>query len=227
MGLGKATSKHLLLLLNFIFTLLGIVLIAFGIFVLVSASHNNVDHGENLAGGLIIALGVVIVVISIFGCIAAIHESRTKLIVYIISLVVLILLQLILAAMASQGTKDGLSGSVHDGFEQLWEYELKAPGTLAYYEDWLHCCGVNSTDDYHHIQHDIPRTCCKDRNCQIVDNIYKEGCQAKFEEYLSGKMLMFGVVSWILIIGEIVGAVLAWMLYSSVKNESRRNLRWM
>lgn len=227
MGLAKATSKHLLLLLNFIFTLLGIVLIAFGIFVLISASNNNVDHGETLAGALIIVLGVVIVVIAIFGCLAAIHESRTKLIAYIISLVVLILLQLILAAMASQGTKDGLSGSVHDGFEQLWEDEVKAPGALAYYEDWLHCCGVNSTDDYHHIQHDIPRTCCKDHNCQIVDNIYTEGCQAKFEAYLSGKMLMFGVVSWILIIGEIIGAVLAWMLYSSVKNESRRNLRWM
>lgn len=46
-------------------------------------------------------------------------------------------MQLILAAMASQGTKDGLAGSVHDGFEELWEYELKEPGALAYYENWV------------------------------------------------------------------------------------------
>ncbi|XP_067632612.1 tetraspanin-9 [Eurosta solidaginis] len=227
MALAKATVKHLLLLLNFIFTLLGIVLVAFGIFVLITAAKNNVDHGENIAGGLIIVLGIAVVAIAIFGCLAAIHESKMKLAIYNISLIGLILLQLILAAMAMQNTKDGVTGSIHEGFEKLWQDELKAPGALAYYEDWLHCCGVNSTDDYHLIQHDIPRACCKDRNCQIVDNIYKEGCQNKFEEYLSGKLFMFGVVSWILIIAEFIGAILAWMLYNSVKNESRRNLRWM
>lgn len=54
---------------------------AFGIFILISGAENKVDHGENAAGGVIIALGAVILIIAIFGCLAAIHESKRKLII--------------------------------------------------------------------------------------------------------------------------------------------------
>ncbi|XP_037953783.1 tetraspanin-9 [Teleopsis dalmanni] len=232
MGLTTATTKHILLLLNFIFTVLALILIGFGIFILVSGADNKVDHGENLAGGLIIALGIIILVISIFGCIAAIHESKRKLIVYICILVVIILIQLAMAGMASQGTRDGLSGSVKEGFDTLWKIEEGSvhenTDALAYYEDWLQCCGVNNTDDYRRIKHAIPKTCCVAHNCSVASNIYTLGCQEKFEEYLAGKMLMFSIVSWFMIIAEIIGAVFAWMLYSSIKNQSRRaNVGWM
>lgn len=39
--------------------------------------------------------------------------------------------------MASHGTQDGLSGSVKQGFDELWQLEQKEPGALAYYEDWV------------------------------------------------------------------------------------------
>lgn len=54
---------------------------AFGIFILIRGAENKVDHGENAAGGVIIALGAVILIIAIFGCLAAIHESKRKLII--------------------------------------------------------------------------------------------------------------------------------------------------
>ncbi|XP_065368328.1 tetraspanin-9 [Calliphora vicina] len=228
MGLGATTIKHILLLLNFIFTVLGLILIGFGIFILISGAENKIDHGENVAGGVIITLGAVILIITIFGCLAAIHESKRKLIIYVLVLTVLILIQLLLTSMASHGTQDGLSGSVKQGFDELWLLENKEPGALAYYEDWLQCCGVNSTEDYRQIKHEIPKTCCKEHNCAITENLYKEGCQLKFEEYLSDKMLTFSIVNSLLIVGEIIAAIFGWLLYSSLKNESRRsNLRWM
>lgn len=39
--------------------------------------------------------------------------------------------------MASHGSQDGLSGSVKQGFDELWLLENKEPGALAYYEDWV------------------------------------------------------------------------------------------
>ncbi|TMW41815.1 hypothetical protein DOY81_013105, partial [Sarcophaga bullata] len=203
-------------------------LIGFGVFILVSGAENKVDHGENAAGGIIIALGAVILIIAIFGCLAAIHESKRKLIIYVLVLAVVILIQLLLASMASHGTQDGLSGSVKRGFDELWALENKEPGALAYYEDWLHCCGVNGTDDYRHIRHEIPKTCCDKHNCALAENLFDEGCQLKFEKYLANKMTTFSIVNALLIIGEIIAAVLGWLLYSSLKNESRRsNLSWM
>jgi len=228
MGLEKTTVKHLLLLLNFILTVLACILIGFGIFILVSGAANRVNHGENVAGILIIVLGIIILIISIFGCLAAIHEARKRLLIFIVALCVLILLQLLMSAMASHGTRDGLAGSVREGFDYLWELEQTEPGALAYYEDWLHCCGVNNTDDYHQIQHDIPKTCCINHNCRVVTNIYTSGCQEKFEEYLYAKMVTFNIVSWLLIILEVMAVTFAWMLFSSLKNESRRsNNGWM
>lgn len=56
---------------------------------------------------------------------------------FIVILCAMILIQLLLSSMASQGTRDGLAGSVEKGFKDLWEEELKEPGALAYYEKWV------------------------------------------------------------------------------------------
>ncbi|XP_075168117.1 tetraspanin 42Ei [Haematobia irritans] len=237
MGFGTATLKNILLLLNFIFAVLGIVLIGFGIFVLLNAPQHKtvvhgeettVDIGENLAGGLIIGLGVAILVISIFGCLAAIHESKRRLLIFVVVLSGLVLTQLLMSSMASQGTRDGLAGSIEKGFKDLWEEELKEPGALAYYEKWLHCCGVNGTSDYVAIKHDIPKTCCVEGNCSVAENLFQEGCEMKFNDYLASKMLTFNIINSLLMIGEIAAAVFGWLLFSNLKNESRRsNLTWI
>ncbi|KAH8285623.1 hypothetical protein KR054_011700 [Drosophila jambulina] len=223
MGLAATTVKHLLLLLNFVFSVLGLALIAFGIFFLISAAENTVSIGENVAGGLIIGLGVVILIIAVFGCLAAIHEAPVRLLIYVGAVVLLILTQLLFLSMASHGTKDGISGSINEGFERLWEAERNESGALAYYENWLHCCGVNSSEDYWIIHHAIPSSCCLDNKCVDQSSVYKVGCKAEFTEYLDDKLLVFKIVCWLLVIGEVVGAVFGWLLYSSVKNQSRRN----
>ncbi|XP_016958449.1 tetraspanin-7 [Drosophila biarmipes] len=224
MGLGATTVKHVLLLLNFVFSVLGLALIAFGIFFLISAAENAVSIGENVAGGLIIGLGVVILIIAIFGCLAAIHEAPVRLLIYVGAVVLLILSQLLFLSMTSHGTKDGISGSVNEGFDRLWEAERNQTGALSYYESWLQCCGVNSSEDYWIIHHGIPSSCCLDNKClDSKDRVFKPGCKAEFVKYLDDKLLVFKIVCWLLVIGEAVGAVFGWLLYSSVKNQSRRN----
>ncbi|XP_016980993.1 tetraspanin-9 [Drosophila rhopaloa] len=224
MGLAATTVKHLLLLLNFVFSVLGLALIAYGIFFLISAAENAVSIGENVAGGLIVGLGVVILIIAIFGFLAAIQEAPLRLLIYVGAVVLLILSQLLFLSMASHGTKDGISGSINEGFERLWESERNESGALGYYEKWLHCCGVNSYEDYWIIHHAIPSSCCEENQCQDTQSrVFKAGCKAEFVKYLDDKLLVFKIVCWLLVIGEAVGAVFGWMLYSSVKNQSRRN----
>lgn len=228
MGLGTTTIKHILLLLNFVLMFLSLILIGFSVFILVSGAANQVDHGENAAGGLIITLGIVILVTALFGFVGALRESKRKLIIYVPILVMLILTQLVMTSMASQGTRDGLSGSIRQGFDELWSSEIQAPGALSYYEDWLHCCGVNNTEDYRRIKHEIPKTCCHKHNCSQIENLYQDGCMAKFEEYLADKMLAFSIVNGLLIVIEVISAVLGWLMISKLKNEYRRtNARWL
>ncbi|KAH8416035.1 hypothetical protein KR222_006956, partial [Zaprionus bogoriensis] len=188
-----------------------------------SAYVTTVSIGENVAGGLIIGLGVVIVIVAVFGCLAAIHEAPRRLLIYVVSLVVLILIELLLLSMVSHGTQDGISGSINEGFDHLWEMELNEPGALAYYESWLHCCGVNNSEDYRVIQHGIPRTCCVDSKCVDYTSVYKVGCKAQFVEYLDGRLLIFKIVCWLLVLGEAVGVFFGWLLLTGLKNHGRRN----
>ena len=51
-------------------------------------------------------------------------------------------------SMASHGTRDGLAGSVRNGFRELWEYEkndtltTNLPRALDYYENWVSTRGA-------------------------------------------------------------------------------------
>ncbi|XP_060654967.1 tetraspanin-9 [Drosophila nasuta] len=227
MGLSDTTVKHLLLLLNFVYAVLGLALVAFGIYFLAYVTY-SVSIGENVAGGLIIGLGVVIVIIAVFGCLAAIHEAPRRLLIYVVAIVVLILIQLMFLSMISHGTKDGLSGSINEGFEKLWDAERNETGALQYYETWLHCCGVNNAEDYAVIHHAVPKSCCIDLKCVDSSSIYKVGCKSQFVEYLDDRLLVFKIVCWLLVLSEAVGAFFGWLLLTGLKNQDRRNnAGWM
>ncbi|KAH8299959.1 hypothetical protein KR044_007980, partial [Drosophila immigrans] len=184
---------------------------------------HSVSIGENVAGGLIIGLGVVIVIIAVFGCLAAIHEAPRRLLIYVVAIVVLILTELLFLSMISHGTQDGLSGSINQGFEQLWDAERNETGALKYYETWLHCCAVNNAEDYAVIQHPLPKSCCIDNKCVDSSSIYKVGCKSQFVEYLDDRLVVFKIVCWLLVLSEAVGAFLGWMLLTGLKNQGRRN----
>lgn len=121
-----------------------------------------------------------------------------------LAIVLLILTQLLFLSMVSHGTKDGLSGSINEGFEKLWDAERNETGALAYYETWLHCCGVNNYGDYAVINHAVPRSCCPELKCVNVSSVYKVGCKSQFVEYLDERLLVFKIVCWLLILGEVV-----------------------
>lgn len=123
-------------------------------------------------------------------------------------MVLLILTQLLFLSMVSHGTQDGISGSINEGFERLWDAERNETGALAYYESWLHCCGVNNAEDYGVIHHAIPRTCCIDEKCVDNTSLYKVGCKSQFEEYLYDRLLIFKIVSWLLVITEVSSLIL-------------------
>lgn len=116
----------------------------------------------------------------------------------------LILAQLIFLGMSSHGTKDGISGSINEGFDRLWESERNQTGALSYYESWLQCCGVNSSEDYWIIHHGIPSSCCPESKCMDTPSrVFKTGCKAAFVKYLDDKLLVFKIVCWLLVIGEV------------------------
>ncbi|KAH8254233.1 hypothetical protein KR032_009004 [Drosophila birchii] len=198
--LADTIVKFLLLLLNFIFSVLAVMLIGFWILFLGHATGNVFSIGENDTNSVITGLGGVILIILIFGCLTFIYQIKQFFLVqYANAVMLLILIHWLLFRKVSHDRSE----IFNKGFERLWEAERNKTGALAYYENWLHCCGVNSSKDYGIIRREIPSSCCLDNECVDQSSVFKVGCKTKFTEYLNGPWLIFKVVCWLLVIVEV------------------------
>ncbi|XP_030387542.1 protein late bloomer [Scaptodrosophila lebanonensis] len=213
---------HFLCLINLICALIGVLLIWYGAWLLGSIAEQPLDHGENLAAVLCILLGIVVVLASIYGTVSVGMESKTMLISYAVLLVLLLIIQLIMFSISYAASRDALPDALKEGFEDLWNPQHTGNSTLNAYEEWLHCCGRNSAEDYFLLDKELPQNCCVEHDCTRVMNLYLEGCELKFKEYISKKTSNFNSISWILIITEFVGSVLACYLVDSIRNHRDR-----
>ncbi|XP_017146015.1 protein late bloomer [Drosophila miranda] len=218
--------RYILCVISVFCAVEGCLLIWYGAWLLESlADKQNVvvlDHGEDLAAVLCILLGSVIILASIFGCVAMCRDSRTMLICYAVLLVLLLVVQFVMFSISFAASKDTLPDSLRQGFDDLWDHQHVGNSTLNTYEHWLHCCGRNSAEDYMHLDKELPASCCLDLDCTRPLNLYMAGCEIKFKEYLGGKTANFHSLSWFLILTEIAGSVTTCYLVDSIRNHRDR-----
>ncbi|KAH8372875.1 hypothetical protein KR009_007027, partial [Drosophila setifemur] len=83
------------------------------------------------------------------------------------------------------------------------------------------CCGKSSVQDYVHLSQLIPPSCYANLQ-QTTDHLYVDGCIEKLQSFYEGDKLRFIIVSWILVVFELICFVLAVVLAISFKNKQRR-----
>ncbi|XP_017078727.1 protein late bloomer isoform X3 [Drosophila eugracilis] len=186
--------RYVLCVISGICALGGCLLIWYGAWLLDSLSEQQrvmgLDNGEDLAAYLCILLGFVVVVASIFGSVAVAKDSRSLLICFV------------MVSISYAASRESLPDSLRQGFDDLWDMGHEGNSTLHSYEEWLHCCGRNSAEDYLHVEKMPPASCCLDRDCTQLMNLFMSGCEVKFKEYVSGKTANFHTLSWFLILFE-------------------------
>ncbi|XP_034477996.1 protein late bloomer [Drosophila innubila] len=216
--------RYILCVINLIYALNGCLLIWYGTWLLDTIVEQliAVHHGEKLAAILCILLGVVIILTSIFGLIGLVKECRKMLISYAVLLLLLLVIQFIMFSSSFAASRDFLPESLTQGFDELWDAQYMSNSTLNKYEEWLHCCGRNSAEDYLMLDRELPASCCLDRDCTSPLNLFMDGCENKFKQYVSRKTANFHTLSWLLIITEFVGSVATCYLVDSIRNHRDR-----
>ncbi|XP_037941079.1 tetraspanin-9-like [Teleopsis dalmanni] len=197
---------QVLYIFNFLCALFGVILIWFGVWLCNTVNGENertIDLGENLLGALIILLGVVVFLISIFGFVGIYMKSRKMLICFAVIMVLLLIIQLVLLSLSYTAASEGMPSELKQGFDELWDKHDFDNSTLSSYEQWLQCCGKNSAEDYILLDKFPPSSCCKDRDCTNIMNLYVVGCERKFRDYVKEKTRNFNIISWLLILIEI------------------------
>nr|XP_054761699.1 tetraspanin-18-like [Lytechinus pictus] len=180
-------SKYLLIIFNVLFFLVGIALLAVGIWVIVQpyqiAILEILDNPliQNSAY-LIIAIGSFIIVVSALGCCGACMNSKCMLVIYFIIILIIFIAQLVGCALvlayrskvddfvtnSLSSTMDLYEGeAANDTTSTAWnaiQILLECCGTDGY-EDWADSTWVNDTDptiaiDGTSYDQTYPATCC-------------------------------------------------------------------
>jgi len=219
-------NKILFLVFLVLYLIAGLSLLITG-----SIAHRHASQFAEITGhsimsgaGFIIALGVIIIILSALGFLGAYKNRLGLLQIFIGSLFLIILLQLI-AAIIGFTLRNKADAQLHEKLINSLQ-AIKGGNSLAVKEwddlqrEWK-CCGVDDSSDWTKANLTIPRpSCCIKADCSMVNGTayFDRGC------YQSARNLFFryskalGGVSLFFFFIEIIGLILAIVLLRDLKN---------
>ncbi|EDW57288.1 protein late bloomer [Drosophila novamexicana] len=205
--------------LHILCTLLALVLISFGIYILVSYDTNQIG---SLAAYSYIGIGVAAIIIFLWGYLAAWRENVCCTVTFITILYVIIIIQLALLFLLTRSESTAAS-NLANSLETTWEEELNSPGAMSLYENWFHCCGRGSPQDYIVNERLPPATCFRDHDRSKADNLIHTGCRVEFENYWQHLLSIFNIIGWVLVAVELILSIVSCGLCNSIRNDHRRS----
>ncbi|XP_064162154.1 tetraspanin-2a [Anguilla rostrata] len=202
---GMKCVKYLLFIFNFIFWLVGSLVLAVGLWLRfdpdIVSLLNPEGAPETFFMGVYILIGAggLMMLVGFFGCCGAVRESQCLLGSFFACLVIIFGAE-IAAGVFGFLNKDKIIGEVQQFYKQSFEENTNSTVVLAY-QEVLNCCGVSTSD---------PALCPG----------AKKDCNAAISEFFNDKLYIIGYVG----IG-IAGAMIIGMIFSMVLCCAIRNSR--
>ncbi|CAH1286644.1 unnamed protein product [Diabrotica balteata] len=232
MGCATGIVKYLVFLANLLFALAGLALIIIGILIKLNVSEatNVLPKDFGLAPILSIVIGSIVFITAFLGCCGAVKESTCMLTTYAIILLTIFILQVAIGVYAFLQIKDKnsfnsvLTKSMQETFDKMYVSQ-EANETMQVTQRFLKCCGVRGPEDYG--DRKIPLSCCHNIKVQCPstnNDVNHEGCAAKLQTELEKSSKIIGGVAIGIAVVEIVGAIFALCLASSIRNSYRRHI---
>lgn len=219
---GLSTIKYLLFVFNLLCSLCGIALIVIGGVSLAQISElQSISEEHNVVAPaiLFIVLGSVVFIISFFGCCGALRESYCMTSTYGFFLLVLIIGQIVIAALIFVYVGDAGEAFVR-GFGKIFDERNSNQANMELVETVqrnLQCCGRTSALDW---GLKIPDSCC---NTDLPGCIpYITGCEKRLGEFINKVGDVLGWVSLGVAAVELVGLIAACCLANGIRNQKRR-----
>lgn len=200
-----------------------------------SVAHRHASQFAEITGysimsgaGFVIALGVIIIVLSVIGFIGAYKNRLSLLKIFIASLIVILVLQLI-AAIVGFTLRNKADNQLRTKLtDSLSRY---GPGNDNINVEWdrlqqvWSCCGVESADDWKNhggAQKTPPNSCCANNDCSkpTVNGTayFDRGCYGSARALFFRYSKALGGVSLFFLLIEVVGLVLSIALLRDLKN---------
>jgi tetraspanin-9 len=212
------------------------------------------DHPGLSADVIFITIGALSLIISFFGCCGSWFENRCCLFIYFSLIILLFLSQFIVGALVfvfRGGIGRTLAMELKDGIVKHYNHTdrggMIAPSVSAIWDKVqtdLHCCGVNSYEDWYNIeswpnQRWVPKSCCRPRYNLTSDLLegsgsdddfydcrkkgdpkywWHNGCAESLRLWFIQRLHVVGIVGIVIAFLQLFGLIISMLLYCTVKH---------
>lgn len=212
--------KYMLFTTNFMFALIGFLLISVGSTITSIYNDFQVFMAEHYfsPAALLIAIGVIIFFVSLFGCFGAIKKSTCLINTYGVLLGMIFILE-ISAAIAAYSMRGNIGEYVEDAMRSSidkYESDESSKEAWNFLQEKLECCGIDSFNDW---GEQTPPDSCKDIDHRVLgaDLYYKSGCLNKLSFIVSECAGLVGTGGICVAIVQLLGVIFAFMLAKSIR----------
>nr|ACO14871.1 CD151 antigen [Caligus clemensi] len=228
-------STHLF---NFLLFLTGLALSGVGLWTLLVKHPSLVLLTSGLYDAIAICLvvmGLFVLILSLMGCCGITKRSPRLLMIYSISLIIMILAEAAIGALAycyRDYINSELRVNLFDKYQREYGSQKSVTDAVDQLQIGMRCCGVDSFEDWKKTewwnQMDIrqknlvPDSCCltPSKFCGVRDhpsNIRYTGCIDRIGKIAGDHMIIIGAVSLGVCIIQVFGVFLALLLYRKMR----------
>lgn len=222
---------------SLVFWLTGVVLLGVGIWAKFSAGFpdflqqyiNQYPLSADITKDgpyLLIGIGITIIILGLFGCLATCHRKPSMLKVYAFFSVIVFFGE-VAAGISGFLNKDKLANTVVVAYRTaFWSYNISDSNMaiVDYTQKNLKCCGVTNYTDWgrtaYFTDHGLPHSCCKVRALCIRENlknltavqdkVHNYGCVGKVTKAFNSNAIMFGTIAFTIASFQLLGIFLTW-----------------
>ncbi|XP_050345162.1 CD63 antigen-like [Nymphalis io] len=247
---GMRCIKYMLLCVTAIFVLTSALIISVGttIYAIYYDVSFFLDTQLFSPATFIIVIGVIMLFVSLFGCIGALKESTCLVNIFAVILSLVLVLE-ISAAIAAYTLRSQVANMLDANLrETLPSYYNKPEVTDAFdfIQSRLNCCGVDSYLDWGDVPTEksgisvanitVPYSCCAQTHYQVVGDIevdecvklYANGCLPRITYLIYQSAGLLGAGAMTIAFIQVIGIVFSFSLASSIRKakSERERRRW-
>ncbi|XP_058860157.1 CD9 antigen-like [Acipenser ruthenus] len=210
---GMKCVKYLLFIFNFIFWVVGSMVLAVGLWLRFDSTTTSIFEVESspttffIGVYILIGAGTLIMLVGFFGCCGAVRESQCLLGLFFSSILVIFAAE-VAAGVFGFMNKDTIVSEIKDVYTSAvkdFNQDYSSNHTLTVFHEELKCCGDGKPDK----DTNIHRSCSKSDEKSCLDAI---------EEFFNGKLYIIGYVGIGIAGVMIIGMVFSMVLCCAIRN---------